>query len=180
MTKSECKVENCCTVVKTRGFCSKHYRQVMRTGHPNRMTEDHGDSNTKLYAVWSAINQRCNNQKNKNFSRYGGRGIKNMFKSFDDFKNTIQGLEHYGLDGFEIDRKDNNKSYEAGNIRLVKKKQNMNNQSTSLLVRFTEDELSEICEMYDRLNISRVKLADATGISKTSIDKLLRGEVHAY
>jgi len=44
---------------------------------------------TKLYAVWTAMKQRCNDKNNKTYKDYGGRGIKvcNQWKkSYTVFK----------------------------------------------------------------------------------------------
>lgn len=36
----------------------------------------HGAYHTKEHNVWMAMNQRCNNPKDKDFENYGARGIK--------------------------------------------------------------------------------------------------------
>lgn len=36
----------------------------------------HGGRNSKLYRTWSSMLQRCNNPNDKDYSEYGGRGIK--------------------------------------------------------------------------------------------------------
>lgn len=35
----------------------------------------HGERNTRLYAVWKSMIQRCTNPNNKNYKDYGGRGV---------------------------------------------------------------------------------------------------------
>jgi hypothetical protein len=69
------------------------------------------------YRRWCHMKARCNNPKNKDYHRYGGRGIKvcdRWAKSFDDF------LADVGLPpdrSLQLDRIDNNRGYEPGNVR---------------------------------------------------------------
>lgn len=35
----------------------------------------HGMNNTRLFHIWTCMNQRCSNPNNKSYPRYGGRGI---------------------------------------------------------------------------------------------------------
>ena len=81
-----------------------------------------------LYQVFSNIKQRCNNPNNKSYIDYGGRGIKNNFKSLDDFRNYIINELLIDPRGLEIDRIDNNGHYEKGNIRFVTRSENCYNR----------------------------------------------------
>jgi len=81
---------------------------------------------------FSTIKRRCNNPKVKDYERYGERGIRCLFKSFNDFFNHITinlGFDTYEkIKGLQIDRIDNNSHYEKGNIRFVTAKENCNNR----------------------------------------------------
>lgn len=61
------------------------------------------------------MRQRCSNPKNPNWDRYGGRGITvcDAWQSFDRF------LADMGPrpDGFTLERIDNDRGYEPGNVR---------------------------------------------------------------
>jgi len=47
----------------------------------------HGEAHTKIYWIWSAMIQRCENENNKAFKNYGGRGIKvcGQWHQFNNF-----------------------------------------------------------------------------------------------
>lgn len=76
----------------------------------------HGESDSKLYGVWEAIKQRCQNPKSSHFHHYGGRGIK-LCESWQQFENFAADMGPTYRDGLTIDRRDNNGNYEASNCR---------------------------------------------------------------
>lgn len=85
-----------------------------------------------LRRIYSGMKRRCNNLKDVSYKNYGGRGIKNKFKSVDGFINyVINNLGINGINqikGLQIDRINNNGHYEKGNIRFVTCKENSNNR----------------------------------------------------
>lgn len=82
----------------------------------------------------TAAKNRCNNPSNKNYSRYGGRGIKFEFDSIEGYVNHVAPfILHRNLDT-EVDRINNNENYAPGNIRVVSKKTNTRNRGCTFLV----------------------------------------------
>ena len=105
--------------------------------------------NTKYESAYSRgkkARQRCEQEKNPGFSRYGGRGIRFNFESVEDYINTVApfmmscSIEH------QVDRIDNDWHYEQGNLRMVSRTQNTRNRE----VTFTPNGLpfAEIAERY--------------------------------
>lgn len=79
-------------------------------------------SQTKVYAVWMSMKSRCNNENDKAYENYGGRGIKCLWKNFEEFYKDMGegykiGLEKYGKFNTTIDRIDNDGNYEPSNCR---------------------------------------------------------------
>ena len=64
--------------------------------------------------VFTGILQRCHNPKDKKFKDYGGRGIKCLFNTFQDFFDCVGPRPSKA---YSIDRIDTNGHYEPGNIR---------------------------------------------------------------
>jgi hypothetical protein len=78
----------------------------MNTG----ITREVGKS-SRLYKIWAGMKQRCSNSKNKNYDRYGGRGITVCpewmeYKPFQEWA-----LSHGYATGLTIERVENNKGY---------------------------------------------------------------------
>lgn len=83
----------------------------------------HGKRKTRLYRIWANMKTRCYNPNYTQYKDYGGRGItvcnewKNDFQAFYDWS-----ISNGYNDILQIDRIDNNKSYEPSNCRWVDRK----------------------------------------------------------
>ena len=79
--------------------------------------------------LFTHIKERCNVATSQNYSRYGGRGIKCLFASWQEIETEIG---PWPGKGWSIDRLDNDGHYEWGNIRWATAKQQMNNRRCSV------------------------------------------------
>jgi hypothetical protein len=75
--------------------------------------------------------QRCENPKTKEYKNYGGRGIK-VCERWHDFRNFIADVGMPSQPGYELDRIDNDRGYEPGNIRWVSQAVQIRNQRKRL------------------------------------------------
>jgi hypothetical protein len=85
-----------------------------------------------LQQVYRDIVHRCTSKKFHAYHRYGGRGIKNLFLSSEDFMDYVLTDLEIGdavrIMGLRVDRINNDGHYERGNIRFVTHKENCNNK----------------------------------------------------
>jgi hypothetical protein len=74
----------------------------------------HGGAKTLEYKIFKSAKGRCVNPNDPKYSDYGGRGIKFLFSSFQQF------IDHIGWRpsrDLSLDRKNNDGNYEPGNVR---------------------------------------------------------------
>jgi hypothetical protein len=83
----------------------------------------HGFRNAPEYHAYYDAKRRCTKPKYCSYHRYGGRGIKFLFKSFRQFYDEL-GKRPNGL---TLDRMDNDGNYEPGNVRWATRKEQARN-----------------------------------------------------
>lgn len=133
----------------------------------------HGGRHSLLYEVWTQMIQRCENTKNKSFSRYGGRGIK-VCSRWHEFSLFEADMSAGYSSGMTLDRKNNDGNYEPSNCRWVTNLVNCRNTSKTLFVDWegTRIALSDLADqygikrqtLYGRVRLRGVPLAKALGI----------------
>lgn len=98
-----------------------------------------------------AARQRCTNPNDAGYPRYGGRGVQFRFPTVA--AGAVWVKENLGLErSKELDRRNNDGHYEAGNLRWVSRKVNIGNQTRSRTLEFHTF----------RLNHPEVRYADTT------------------
>lgn len=117
-----------------------------RTGHDvstvffvtdgrERSSKQHNKSKSPEFHVWVSMIQRCHNARSKQYPNYGGRGIvvcerwRNSFPSFlADVGPRPGGLDEKGRAIYSLDRIDNSRPYEPGNVRWATYKEQASNR----------------------------------------------------
>jgi len=95
----------------------------------------HGLTNDRMYKKWEDIKSRCFNKNNPRYTEYGGRGITLHTPwlldpvAFVEYVKALPGSDNPIL---SLDRIDNNKDYEPGNLQWATAKQQANNRSNNI------------------------------------------------
>lgn len=111
---------------------------------------------------WYAIRGRCDDPTNRGYANYGGRGI----RLCEEFRNPLAFIDYVRSVGdirdafrrkLEIDRIDNARGYERGNLRwATRSENNLNKRTNARVVYHGEDMLfSEFVERHCSLGFSR-------------------------
>lgn len=93
----------------------------------------HNRSKSRFYKTYCSAKTRCENSNTPAFHNYGGRGIKFIFDSFEEFDKCLHDsyLKHvseFGEDDTQLDRIDNNGNYEPSNLKWSTRKEQCNNR----------------------------------------------------
>jgi len=84
---------------------------------PGKYCERYG-LDSRLYAVWLGMRQRCWNSNDKRYARYGGRGIR-ICRAWDTFERFAADVGPHPGKGWLFDRTNNDGNYEPNNVRWV-------------------------------------------------------------
>jgi hypothetical protein len=84
----------------------------------------------RAYKAWADAIQRCENPKNPRFVHYGERGITMAPEWRHDFPAFLAHIGPHPGPGFSLDRIDNDRGYEPGNVRWATATQQRHNRRT--------------------------------------------------
>lgn len=104
------------TTVNTNNLRVDHSKSCgcFRRELPSIKFKTHGMTGGKAYRTWKSMRSRCERKTDRNFRRYGLKGIRVCVRwlSFESF---IEDMGHPPSDRHTIEREDNTKGYEPGN-----------------------------------------------------------------
>ena len=144
-------------ITKSCGCLAKEKNIARRTTH--------GMSKIAEYNTWIHLKQRCSNPMNKNYHRYGGRGITVCERWFSSFAHFFTDLGPKPSPNHSIERIDNNGNYSPENTRWGNATDQANNTRRNTVIEFRGETktLPEWCRLlnlnYDatRQRINRLK-----------------------
>lgn len=119
----------------------------------------HNMTHTRMYKLWSTMLKRCRNPNDKDYPRYGGRGVKVCDEWKDFIKFHEWAMSHGYRDDLSIDRIDFNGNYEPSNCRWVTLADQARNRRGVIFVEYNGDKLP-ITLMAEKYNIPRGRLYD--------------------
>ncbi len=93
-----------------------------------------GGRKTPEYKAFQAMNARCYNERDPRFSDYGGRGIKVWEGWRHDFGAFLAHIGPRPTDSHSVDRMNNDRGYEPGNVRWALSHDQMVNRRNSRFV----------------------------------------------
>jgi hypothetical protein len=138
---------------------------------PGKKREKHGMSHSPERYSWNSMVQRCCNENNPAYPRYGGRGITIhpewvlSFSAFLSYMGPRPSAAH------SLDRIDNDKGYEPGNVRWATAEvQNQNSTAAKL----THEIAARIRERH-AAGESQRSIARSLGVTHQNVGFVVRG-----
>ena len=131
----------------------------------------HGLSKTPTYAIWNMMMQRCYLPTNHAYHNYGGRGIK-VYEGWHKFEGFFADMGDIPFVGASLDRIDNNKGYQPGNVRWATKVEQAHNRRNNVRYSFNGHDLLLI-EWAEMTGISRATLVSRVMLYGWPIEKAL-------
>lgn len=165
---SEVKVDGCCLRRESTTSCGCYCRERSTT----HGAQKNGAKLWREYSVWLAIKQRCRNKESSCYPYYGGRGIDICQDWFDDFSKFIEHIGPSPSKLHTIERIDNNRGYEPGNVRwATRSEQNENTRQTRLI---SFGGITQSIGKWSRcLGISRACIRHRMDILKLPVEEVL-------
>lgn len=149
----------------------------------------HGMHESAEFKIWSGIKSRCLNKNNPAYKNYGARGITICDRWMNSFIDFFSDVGRRPSADMSIDRIDNDKGYEPGNVRWATRKEQARNRRNDNLFggkrgggacgerqgssKLTEKEVREIRQQ--KGNITQKKLASMHGVSRITIQSIQKG-----
>lgn len=132
----------------------------------------HGKSNgnSRSHRIWNGLKQRCFNENNPDFEKYGGRGItvcdrwKNSYEAFVEDMGEPPSAKH------SLDRRNNDGSYCPENCRWATKIEQDRNKRTNRLITWNGETLC-LTEWAERIGVHPATLANR--LSKWSLEEAM-------
>lgn len=135
--------------------------------------EMHGESYTRLHAIWDNMKARCYNKNSNDYPRYGGRGVFvcdewiQSYKAFSDWAKANGYAENLTLDRIE-----NNKGYCPSNCRWVDRKVQANNTRNCVFYTYN-GEVHTLAEWADIVKIPKTTLWNRIKMYGWELEKAL-------
>jgi len=107
-----------------------HQKSELRS-YQQRVIKPHGKP--PGYFRWYEIRNRCTRPERKDWPRYGGRGI-TLCERWMTFANFIADVGLPPFPGAQLDRIENDKGYEPGNVRWATASEQQLNAKTAVWV----------------------------------------------
>lgn len=128
----------------------------------NKRATKHGFYGTKAYKSWCSIKKRCTNPKDPAYKNYGAKGILLCNEWLNDPKAFCEYVGVAPSEKHSIDRVDNSKGYEPGNVRWADDYEQANNKTNNVKIEFQGQSFPSISDfvrwLAPQLNVNRVSL----------------------
>jgi hypothetical protein len=148
----------------------------LEVARSNKHGLKHGHYRSAEYRAWRILRARCNNPKDKDYRRYGGRGIY-VDPSWDSFPAFLASVGPRPSPEHSIERVKNDGPYAPGNCRWATRSEQQRNKRSNRLLTL-RGETKPIVAWAEQLKMGWQTLMNRVNAG-WSEDRLLSEPVHA-
>jgi hypothetical protein len=133
----------------------------------------HGESKDRLYKIWVGVKTRCYNKRNRNYLKYGQRGV----TMCEEWKTSYEAFREWAMsNGYDVsltlDRKNPFGNYEPPNCRWVTQKIQQNNRSNNHILTYN-GETHTVSQWNEKLGFKRGLLSQRLNKLGWSVEKAI-------
>ena len=137
----------------------------------------HNFSKTRFYRIYHVIRQRCEDANFSNYPSYGGRGVRKLWKSFEQFRDDMHEsyLEHvreFGEKDTTIERIDVNGHYCKENCRWATNREQSRNKTNSRFLQLGDNKRN-MSDWVGHLGLSQSALTSRINRLRWSVERTL-------
>lgn len=143
----------------------------------------HGKSDTPEFRVWTGMQTRCYNPRNRAYASYGARGITICERWRASFENFLTDIGPRPSSSHSIERVDNDGNYAPENCKWATREEQGRNKrnNVKVFVDGIEKTLSEWCRIFD-VELGTASLRHKNGVRgvavfATTVQQITFGEV---
>jgi len=168
--------EYCNEDVKVDMYYGKKAKTCVKC-RPHFMECKHHMSHTRPWVIWCNMKNRCNDPKNKNFHRYGGRGI-TYDRKWEDFTGFWEDMQEGYFGKGTLDREDNDGDYCKSNCQWITRKENSTKDQIKKVYQYEiEGKGKNIVYVRKIAEFeSTIEAEEVTGIGRQMITRCARGD----
>lgn len=140
----------------------------------------HGMRHSAEYRIWADMVARCTRPTNRSFKNYGGRGITLYAEWRKDFAAFYKYIGAKPSAHHSLDRIDNNKGYEPGNIRWATLEEQNSNKRNNRLVYYQGQQMTVARAARAAGAIVTTQMALARMRLRWSVDKAVEAPIQSW
>ncbi|TGP22300.1 MULTISPECIES: hypothetical protein [unclassified Mesorhizobium] len=127
---------------------------------------------TKEYRAWASMIARCELPSQRSYPEYGGRGIRVCDRWHASFEAFLDDVGPAPSSGHTMDRRDNDKGYEPGNVRWATASAQANNKRGSVKISY-DGETKTVAEWAQAIGVKYATLWARIFVHEWPLDRAL-------